>query len=254
MRIARKKTRKERLEDRVPTQVRSLWREVSSETSERRPRGLQQAAWGLLRLHIERQGIHKLDRVAKMGRAPKHQPALRRIEATKIDGETSGDPRRWLEALRKEYRKKWKAHSEHGWMNILNRSLEGEGQEMNITDADTDTCWHRIARRTVVREDGVCVEMWRMLDETARGTLQQALQGLLASTQGMRGDKVVARAGGKKTSAPAPEEMWVIIPGNSIIPRTGWRRRTWSSTWTSWGDSQEHSQRAATDARWQQSG
>lgn len=73
------KTCKEQREDRVATQVRWLWLKASRETSERGKRGLQQAAWGLLRL---------LDRVAKMGRAPKHQPALKRIEAIKIEGET----------------------------------------------------------------------------------------------------------------------------------------------------------------------
>lgn len=133
-------------------------------------------------------------------------------------------------------------------MKILNSSLEGEGQEMNITDEDMDTCWHRIAHRTVVREDGVCVEMWRMLDETARGTLKQTLQGLVASTQGMRGEKVMARVGGKKTSAPAPEETRVIIPGNSIIQML-------DVILAKRGGAQEHSQRtSATDARCQQNG
>lgn len=207
----------QRRHDRLPMQVRSLWRKAGEQKSERQRKVYQKEAWELLKHHIAESQKHKLERAAKMGRAPRHQPALHKPTWMEIDGKVTEDQNELVVALRKEYNKKWRAFDKEAWVDILNRCLETDGDELYIGDDDIESRWHRLARRGLLREDAVCVEAWRILDGAARPVLRKALQALLASTVAMRSEFVVARVGGKQTAVPRPEATRIIIPGKSVL-------------------------------------
>lgn len=207
----------QRRQERLPLQVRVLWKKASEQNNERQRKIYKNEAWRLLQHHIAEAQKHKLERAARMGRAPRHQPALHKLTGMEINGEVTEDQRDWVAALRKEYNKKWKAFGEEAWVEVLNRSLMTDGEEITIEVEDFEACWHRLDRRGLVREDGVCVESWRLFDSTDRGTLRKSLQTLLASTAAMRSEILVARVGGKNTPTPRPPATRIMIPGNSVL-------------------------------------
>lgn len=125
---------------------------------------------------------------------------------------TTSDLHVWKRSLEAFFGETWGCLEVHQRVEVLNFVLEREMDTIAFAAEDFEAAWPRIARRSLQDDDGVCVDMWRLLWEADADRVSRLVSQCLGDTPFWSACSLSARVGGKSPSQPRVSECRVIVP------------------------------------------
>lgn len=112
--------------------------------------------------------------------------ALKTIKQMTIDEpagtHTTSDLQVWKSSLEAFFGDKWGCLEVHQRLEVLNFVLEREMETIAFAEEDFQAAWPRIARRSLKDEEGVCVDMWRLVWEADAQRVSRLVSQCLSDT------------------------------------------------------------------------
>ena len=218
------RTCKQKRADRLPQEIRDLYRQLASVASEAERSVLQKRAWNLRKQWCDQWKARHLAETLKKGGVIQRSKKLHPLQAVVLSdvhadrsGHVSQDRTEWAAEISHQFSKKWGSRHLQRRVNILDATLPFEAVECDITGVELTNAFARIKHKARLDHYGVSVAAIQMLLLALPRVTTTFFNLAAASTPIMSSIVVKGHAYGKESATSLATNIRAILPLPSVM-------------------------------------